>query len=147
MPIKTKMFDPLIKHYERLNNIKPSAEIASVFSGSNKRRKRQKSATGYPGQSVGGQRYGSNGRAQRPHSSIVVSSHNNSTADANNNYYQGLQMRRNSSNQLGNTLGSNSGQNTYSQRNTSNQVSIISMEFYAVRDLKKHIQCWINDQD
>ena len=120
------MFDPLIKHYERLNNIKPSAEIASVFSGSNKRRKRQKSATAYPGQSVGSQRYGSNGRPQRPHSSIVISSHNNSTADANNNYYQGLQMRRNSSNQFSNTLGSNSGQNVYSQRNISNQVKIIS---------------------
>ena len=123
------MFDPLIKHYERLNNIKPSAEIASVFSGSNKRRKRQKSATGYPGQSVGNQRNGSYGRPQRPHSSIVLSSHNNSTADANNNHYQGLQIRRNSSNQLNNTLGSNTGQNVYSQRNISNQVNIISHKF------------------
>ena len=116
------MFDPLIKHYERLNNIKPSAEIASVFSGSNKRRKRQKSATGYPRQSIGNQRYGSYGRPQRPHSSNVVSGHNNSFADANNNYYQGLQVRRNSSTQFNNTSGSNFDQNSYSQRNVSAQV-------------------------
>ena len=100
------MFDPLIKHYQRLNNIKPSAEISSVFSGSNKRRKRQKSASGYPNQSAVGQRNASFGKPRRPHSSIVVyGGNNNSIADSNNNYYNGLQMRRNSSSNLNTTLG------------------------------------------
>ena len=99
------MFDPLIKHYQRLNNIKPSAEIASVFSGSNKRRKRQKSASGYPNQSVVGQRNASFGKPRRPHSSIqVYGSNTNSNSDSNNNYYNGLHMRRNSSSNLNNTL-------------------------------------------
>ena len=120
--MNTKMFDPLIKHYERLNNIKPSAEIASVFSGSNKKRKRQKSATGYPSQSTGSQRYGSDARPRRPHSSAVVSGHNKSFTDANNNYYQGLQIRRNSSTQLNNPSGSNFDQNSFYQRNISAQV-------------------------
>ena len=122
MPINEKMFDPLIKHYERLNNIKPSAEIASAFSGSNKRRKRQKSATGYPSQSVGGQGYGSQIRLRRPHSSNVIAGHNNSAADANNNYHHGLQGRRNSSTNFNNSSGSNFDQNSSYQRNASIQV-------------------------
>ena len=100
------MFDPLIKHYQRLNNIKPSAEISSVFSGSNKRRKRQKSASGYSNQSVAGRRNSSFGKPRRPHSAVVVFGDNSySNADSNNNYYNGVQMRRNSSSNLNNVLG------------------------------------------
>ena len=36
------MFDPLMRHYQRLYNIKPSAEIASIVASNKKRRKRQK---------------------------------------------------------------------------------------------------------
>ena len=99
------MFDPLIKHYQRLNNIKPSPEIANVFSGSNKRRKRQNSATGYRDQSTVGEKNASFGRPRRPHSSIAFSGNVNSNADNNNNYYRGLQGRRNSSTNLNNTRG------------------------------------------
>ena len=97
------MFDPLIKHYQRLNNIKPSAEIASVFSGSNKRRKRLNSASDNSNYSVS-QRNGF-GKPRRPHSSIVLSTDKNRNLDRNNNY-SGVLSRRNSSSNVNGNIGS-----------------------------------------
>ena len=96
------MFDPLIQHYKRLSNIKPSAEIASVFSGSNKRRKRQKSAAGNHS-NQNSRNSDTLGRPRRPHSSMVISGYNNSIADYNNNY-NGSQLRRGSTNNLNNPI-------------------------------------------
>ena len=92
------MFDPLIQHYRRLNNIKPSAEIASVFSGSNKRRKTQKT----PATTLSSRN--ALARHQRPQSAMVSSGYTNPVADRNNNYND-MQMRRSSTNNLNKIVG------------------------------------------
>ena len=79
-----KMFDPLMRHYQRLYNIKPSAEIASTFGNSTKSPKKHKTAN---------QIY-SSGRPSRPHSSIVYSANYRNTPnhvpDNNNNLNERL---------------------------------------------------------
>ena len=122
------MFDPLIKHYQRLSNIKPSAEISSVFSGSKKRRKRQQSATGYSDRVVV-QRNTSFDRYRRPHSSIVFSGNTHPNADNNNNY-NGLHIRRNSSNNLNNF--GNTNQVELHQQNRTFQVWTIDFCCYYI---------------
>ena len=99
------MFDPLLRHYQRLYNIKPSAEIASVIASNNKRRKKQKIGSSLNHTLGNANQFG---KPRRPHSSLAAATYtnfNNSSADGNNNY-NSLRTYQHNTNILNKNIGS-----------------------------------------